>query len=122
MTCVEAARRLGVSYRAYVSMEDRGDRSSSPPAIGRELADVLAAVRPTTGMLCALARRRSGMNVVDLLRELGVTRQALWMWETTGAPRLRRHWVSRGFVFPEEESALQAPRDGVPVTAEYGEM
>lgn len=133
-----AARLIGVSLRAYVGVENgsevRQDRltalrtmaiSSVVQALGRDYGAVVEAnclrefrqvvngVRPTAGVLCRLARRRSGAHVAEVMRDLGVTRQTLWNWEMTGGPRLVAYWCGRGFVFSDEDFALQNTQEAI---------
>lgn len=134
----KAADQLGITPREYNTIENR-DRAgeehgnlrerldrlpslmSKLSAAEREYRDLealcivgkaIAGIEPTPGLLCQLARRRSGINTTDILRDLGVSRISLWAWETSGAPKLVSYWRGRGFVFPkiddyDKENALQ---------------
>ena len=52
------------------------------------------------GLLCALARRRSGMGLPDVEAAMGRSRPTVLALEKAGAAEMVAFWRSRGFRFP----------------------
>lgn len=99
----EAAVLLGVDPGLYSSAE----KDQCPV---RDVVGVLehAYARgpqgvPTTGELCALARRRSGMRLTDVESELGMSRPTYLAAEAGGRAEVVAFWRERGYRFDRGE-------------------
>lgn len=87
-----AAARFGIGRSAYWRAE--AGRRGVAKGPWRPVRD------PPAGLLCALARRRSGMTAWEVARALGVSRVTLLAWERASDGRLGRFWARKGYAFP----------------------
>ena len=104
MNQAEAAAHLGINPGRYNNLEN-GLRTG----LSAEEAERLAAplnLDPVPGELCFIARRRSGLLLSTIERELGVSRPRFHELERAGAAMVLRHWATRGFLFPSEVYSL----------------
>lgn len=89
LTQREAAKRLRVSRWAYQAREASGIRSAQTPTWA-------------LGLLCRLARMRSGHGLEAVARMVGVSKPTIRAWESQNDPRLVQWWVSRhGYIFQQ---------------------
>ena len=108
MNQAEAAALLGISPKLYNNLENRLSlrlfSEEACPECGWSkwsfLLKRVEGVRPTRGELCFLARRRSGLLLMTLERELGVSRPRYHDLERAGDPAMVAFWEERGFRFP----------------------
>lgn len=95
-TAIEAAALAGVSRHAYAETER--DRNSGHAPFKTGLKRVL---KPSVGLLLALARRRSGLGLAGLAKAGSVSRVTVHAWERAGRGELVRFWEKRGYKFPK---------------------
>ena len=98
MSMGEAAAHLNLPTATYVAAESGND-----PDIVQIVLDLLGddvKQRPSVAELCALARRRSRVEVDDLCRAMGgISRPTFFARETEGSPELIDLWRARGYEF-----------------------
>lgn len=100
----EMAERLGISRGSYAQLEAGGRGRLS----AEELASVVgtrafATLVPTVPELCLIARRRSGLEMIEVRDALGgegFSRPRLLKKEARGDATLVAFWEGRGFRFP----------------------
>jgi len=98
MSQTEAAAALGIELAAYRNLE-LGHTTAMTLDGAETLLAQLGPLRPTIGELCFIARRRSGVTLIELERELGVSRPTLHAMERAGDPRVVATWEAWGYIF-----------------------
>jgi transcriptional regulator with XRE-family HTH domain len=99
MSQAEAAAALGISRATYTRLEDGGSPRLSAQA-AKTLLTALGPLRPTTGELCFIARRRSGLYLSEVESRVGVSRPRYHELERAGEETIVAFWEDRGFKFP----------------------
>jgi len=92
LTQKAAARRLKVGRVSLQAME-RGELEPPSDRAWTRISD------PSRPLMLALARRRSGLTVPEVVRLLRASRVSLYSWERNGDARLLAFWSRRGFTF-----------------------
>lgn len=96
----EAAERLGVDGHLYWLSENDRAPVRDAQAVLDTVRELTGQIEPTTGELCRIARRRSGLRLVDVTNELGISVPQYLGDENEAAQRVRELWTERGFIFP----------------------
>lgn len=95
LTSYEAAARAGVGRNRYRDAELGRNPGPTPLKTGLRRVS-----KPSLALLLALARRRSELGLLEIVRFLQTSRVTLHAMEGRGDPILQEFWVRRGFRFP----------------------
>jgi DNA-binding XRE family transcriptional regulator len=97
MSLRDAAYVLRISERKYIDIEK--DRAPPDGLIRLRVANI------TTGERCLLARRRSGLSLRKVYKDIGVSRPKFHELEKIGDLRVISYWRNHGFRFPRRSEA-----------------
>ena len=100
MSQAEAAEHLGIGYRVYNKLEAGLQVMLSWTDVER-LDPGIARLQPTAAELCFLARRRSGLTLKQVVRELDISAPYYLRLEREADGTVLHFWQTRmGFIFP----------------------
>lgn len=104
MSSNEAAALLQLPLHVYSAAENENARDHREAS--RVVSDAIRAlggalrVKPSPGEQCALARRRSSIEVAELCQRLGgISKPTFFSREANGDPELLDLWRARGYSF-----------------------
>jgi transcriptional regulator with XRE-family HTH domain len=102
MNQTEAAKCIGLSTQQYSKLEN----GEAAMLDANKLAQLchkhssFAVTNPSVGELCFLARRRSGLSIREVSRQLKMSNVSYNKHEAAGDPRVRDFWMQQGYQFP----------------------
>jgi hypothetical protein len=97
----EVASSIGISAGAYVGLEN-GTGAVLTLADARAVVAWVRTVEPTLAELCFVARRRSGLSLVEIATEatFAASKPTYLKKEAEADPDVVAFWTARGFRFP----------------------